>query len=60
MLDASTTAALVHVVEEYRRESGAGLLAVGHDRVLLERWCDRTVHWSELLEVRWTAPGATG
>ncbi|MEU6819530.1 ATP-binding cassette domain-containing protein [Streptomyces atriruber] len=48
MLDASTTAALVHVVEEYRAERGAGLLAVGHDRVLLERWCDRTVHWDEL------------
>ncbi|MFI2240528.1 ABC transporter ATP-binding protein [Streptomyces chrestomyceticus] len=48
MLDASTTAALVAVVEEYRRESGAGLLAVGHDRVLLERWCDRTVGWAEL------------
>ncbi|MFF8960248.1 ABC transporter ATP-binding protein [Streptomyces sp. NPDC014894] len=45
MLDASTTAALVAVVEEYRRAEGAGLLAVGHDRVLLERWCDRTVHW---------------
>ncbi|WP_030022930.1 ABC transporter ATP-binding protein [Streptomyces monomycini] len=48
MLDASTTAALVAVVEDYRRESGAGLLAVGHDRVLLERWCDRTVGWGEL------------
>ncbi|MEV0124039.1 ATP-binding cassette domain-containing protein [Streptomyces sp. NPDC050703] len=48
MLDASTTAALVHVVEEYRAEHGAGLLAVGHDRVLLERWCDRTTHWDEL------------
>ncbi|MEV5596475.1 ATP-binding cassette domain-containing protein [Streptomyces sp. NPDC052496] len=48
MLDASTTAALVAVVEEYRRESGAGLLAVGHDRVLLERWCDRVVGWREL------------
>ncbi|WP_055699315.1 MULTISPECIES: ABC transporter ATP-binding protein [Streptomyces] len=48
MLDASTTAALVHVVEEYRSESGAGLLAVGHDRVLLERWCDRTVGWGDL------------
>ncbi|MFD3440370.1 ABC transporter ATP-binding protein [Streptomyces sp. NPDC058685] len=47
MLDASTTAALVAVVEHYRREQGAGLLAVGHDRTLLERWCDRTVHWSE-------------
>ncbi|MFJ3127807.1 ABC transporter ATP-binding protein [Streptomyces sp. NPDC086993] len=53
MLDASTTAALVAVVESYRRESGAGLLAVGHDRVLLERWCDRTVGWQEC-----SAPGA--
>ncbi|MHB9756114.1 ABC transporter ATP-binding protein [Streptomyces sp. BYX5S] len=49
MLDASTTAALVGVVEDYRRESGAGLLAVGHDRVLLERWCERTVEWGELV-----------
>ncbi|MFJ9210371.1 ABC transporter ATP-binding protein [Streptomyces sp. NPDC102264] len=48
MLDASTTAALVAVVEEYRREHGAGLLAVGHDRVLLEHWCDRTVRWTEI------------
>ncbi|CAM5435066.1 ATP-binding cassette domain-containing protein OS=Streptomyces rimosus subsp. rimosus (strain ATCC / DSM 40260 / JCM 4667 / NRRL 2234) OX=1265868 GN=SRIM_035750 PE=4 SV=1 [Streptomyces rimosus subsp. rimosus] len=48
MLDASTTAALVTVVEDYRRASGAGLLAVGHDRVLLERWCGRTVGWDEL------------
>ncbi|MFE5738551.1 ABC transporter ATP-binding protein [Streptomyces celluloflavus] len=48
MLDASTTAALVAVVESYRRESGAGLLAVGHDRTLLDRWCDRTVRWADL------------
>lgn len=48
MLDASTTAALVTAVEDYREDSGAGLLAVGHDKVLLERWCDRTVHWDEL------------
>jgi len=48
MLDASTTAALVGVVEAYRRETGAGLPAVGHDRVLLERWCDRTVGRAEL------------
>ncbi|MGI5479143.1 ABC transporter ATP-binding protein [Streptomyces lavendofoliae] len=47
MLDASTTAALVAVVEAYRRERGAGLLAVGHDRVLLERWCDRTEEWAD-------------
>ncbi|GHE45857.1 ABC transporter ATP-binding protein [Streptomyces longispororuber] len=48
MLDASTTAALVAAVEGYRARTGAGLLAVGHDKVLLERWCDRTVHWDEL------------
>ncbi|MEU9027501.1 ATP-binding cassette domain-containing protein [Streptomyces sp. NPDC048383] len=48
MLDASTTAALVAVVEEYRAETGAGLLAVGHDPVLLGRWCDRTTHWSDV------------
>jgi peptide/nickel transport system ATP-binding protein len=45
MLDASTTAALVAVVEEYRRASGAGLLAVGHDTALLARWCDHTLPW---------------
>ncbi|MEU9944699.1 ABC transporter ATP-binding protein [Streptomyces lavendulae] len=50
MLDASTTAALVAVVEEYRRETGAGLLAVGHDPVLLGRWCDHTVHWGEIAD----------
>jgi peptide/nickel transport system ATP-binding protein len=48
MLDASTTAALVRVVEDYRASTGAGLLAVGHDRVLLDRWCDRTVEWGTL------------
>ncbi|MGW7169664.1 ABC transporter ATP-binding protein [Streptomyces sp. NPDC054884] len=50
MLDASTTAALVTVVEDYRRTTGAGLLAVGHDHTLLDRWCDRTVHWDTLRE----------
>ncbi|MFE6666550.1 ABC transporter ATP-binding protein [Streptomyces sp. NPDC057697] len=59
MLDASTTAALVAVVESYRRESGAGLLAVGHDRVLLERWCDRTVGWPDRSAPRGT-PGRIG
>ncbi|MFE7411423.1 ABC transporter ATP-binding protein [Streptomyces laurentii] len=49
MLDASTTAALVAAVESYRSETGAGLLAVGHDRVLLNRWCDRTLDWAECL-----------
>ncbi|MFC5144397.1 ABC transporter ATP-binding protein [Streptomyces aureoversilis] len=50
MLDASTAAALVAAVETYRAESGAGLLAVGHDSVLLNRWCDETVRWDELLK----------
>ncbi|MCW5251985.1 MULTISPECIES: ABC transporter ATP-binding protein [unclassified Streptomyces] len=46
MLDASTTAALVGAVESYRATSGATLLAVGHDPVLLHRWCDRVVPWT--------------
>lgn len=50
MPDASTTAALVGVVEEYRAETGAGLLAVGHDPVLLDRWCDRTTRWDEVVK----------
>ncbi|MFF5646258.1 ABC transporter ATP-binding protein [[Kitasatospora] papulosa] len=54
MLDASTTAALVAAVEEYRSATGAGLLAVGHDQVLLGRWCDRTVSWEKLTS---TEPG---
>jgi peptide/nickel transport system ATP-binding protein len=56
MLDASTTAALVRVVEDYRAETGAGLLAVGHDRVLLDRWCERTVEWATLTQ---TSPPGT-
>ncbi|MFI5806157.1 ABC transporter ATP-binding protein [Streptomyces sp. NPDC051561] len=52
MLDASTTAALVAVVEDYRSAEGAGLLVVGHDRVLLERWCDRTVRWEDVAGTR--------
>ncbi|MGW0362855.1 ABC transporter ATP-binding protein [Streptomyces sp. NPDC002990] len=50
MLDASTAAALVGVVEEYRADTGAGLLAVGHDQVLLARWCGRTTHWDDIVE----------
>ncbi|MEU6227572.1 ATP-binding cassette domain-containing protein [Streptomyces sp. NPDC047042] len=48
MLDASTSAALVTAVEEYRTATGAGLLAVSHDQLLLSRWCGRTVHWDAL------------
>lgn len=39
MLDASTAAFLVGVIEDYRRSTGAGLLAISHDPVLLGRWC---------------------
>ncbi|MFJ5727670.1 ABC transporter ATP-binding protein [Streptomyces paradoxus] len=49
MLDASTAAALVAAVEDYRAATGAALLAVGHDRTLLRRWCDRTVEWDSLI-----------
>ncbi|WP_067144201.1 ABC transporter ATP-binding protein [Microtetraspora malaysiensis] len=46
MLDASTQALLVARLEEYRRESGAGVLAISHDTELLDRWCGpgSTVH----------------
>ncbi|GAA4039859.1 ABC transporter ATP-binding protein [Nonomuraea soli] len=42
MLDASTQALLVGVVRQYREESGAGVLAISHDDVLLRRWADET------------------
>ncbi|GAA0940208.1 ABC transporter ATP-binding protein [Actinocorallia libanotica] len=45
MLDASTTAALVDAVETYRAETGAALLAIGHDRPLLTRWCTRLLDY---------------
>ncbi|MEU1577180.1 ATP-binding cassette domain-containing protein [Streptomyces collinus] len=48
MLDASTAAALVAAVEDYRAATGAALLAVGHDRALLRRWCEHTVQWDGL------------
>lgn len=57
MLDASTTAALVAAVEDYRATTSAGLLAVGHDQVLLNRWCDRTLHWDD---VTGRTPPSTG
>lgn len=41
MLDASTTATLVHALDDYRRSEGAGILAVSHDDELLAHWADR-------------------
>lgn len=46
MLDASTQALLVGVVREYRAREGAGVLAISHDQVLLDRWADRRVELS--------------
>lgn len=43
MLDASSTAALVAVIREYQTSTGAGVLAISHDPVLLGRWADRVV-----------------
>lgn len=43
MLDASTTAALVGLIRDYQSRTGAGVLAISHDTVLLEHWADRTV-----------------
>lgn len=44
MLDASTTAALVRVVDRRVRERGIGVLAISHDEDLLRYWADRVVH----------------
>ena len=40
MLDASTQAHLVAVVNAYRDRTGAGVLAISHDDVLLRRWAE--------------------
>lgn len=40
MLDASTQAHLVSVVQEQQRTSGLGVIAVSHDDALLTRWAD--------------------
>lgn len=39
MLDASTQARLVGVVEHHRQRDGLGVLAISHDEVLLSHWC---------------------
>lgn len=44
MLDASTAAALVEVIRDYQQQTHAGVLAISHDTVLLDRWADRTLH----------------
>ncbi|MCX5387137.1 ABC transporter ATP-binding protein [Streptomyces sp. NBC_00083] len=46
LMDSETTDALIAAVCDYRRASGASLLAVGDDPALLATWCDRTVTWN--------------
>ncbi|MFI9385964.1 ABC transporter ATP-binding protein [Kutzneria sp. NPDC052558] len=48
MLDASTAALLVGVVRDYCADTGAGVLAISHDPVLLRRWCDDVVAYDDL------------
>jgi peptide/nickel transport system ATP-binding protein len=43
MLDASTTAALVTVIRDYQHRHAAGILAISHDPILLDRWADRVL-----------------
>lgn len=44
MLDASTTAALIGVVRDYQHDTGAAVLAISHDTVLLDRWANCIHH----------------
>ncbi|RKT86147.1 peptide/nickel transport system ATP-binding protein [Saccharopolyspora antimicrobica] len=46
MLDASTTAALVQVVDRQVRERGTGVLAISHDEDLLAHWAEHVVRLS--------------
>ncbi|MFI6510530.1 ABC transporter ATP-binding protein [Streptosporangium sp. NPDC050855] len=48
MLDASTQAHLVGMVNAYRERTGAGVLAISHDPVLLDRWADGVAHLAGL------------
>lgn len=45
MVDASTTASLVHLVRSRSAAEGTGVLAISHDDALLEAWADDVVRW---------------
>ncbi len=45
MLDASTTALLVRVVQDDVAAEGTGVLAISHDEALLHRWADDVTRW---------------
>ena len=42
-LDAATTASLVRLIQHHQRERGFGVLAISHDRPLLDVWADRVI-----------------
>ncbi|WP_104055295.1 MULTISPECIES: ABC transporter ATP-binding protein [unclassified Arthrobacter] len=46
MLDAATTAAVVRIIGEEVTARGLGVLALSHDRELLDAWCGRITHLS--------------
>ncbi|MDG4827445.1 ATP-binding cassette domain-containing protein [Asanoa sp. WMMD1127] len=43
MLDASTQAHVAAVLTDYQRATNAGILAVSHDQLLLDKWAHRIV-----------------
>lgn len=50
MLDAITQAQLWHAVLSLVKERHLGLLAISHDRHLLQRICDRVITWEALTQ----------
>ncbi len=48
MLDAATTAAVVRTIGDEVAARGLGVLALSHDRALLEAWCGSIEHLPEL------------
>ncbi|SEG08579.1 ABC-type dipeptide/oligopeptide/nickel transport system, ATPase component [Thermomonospora echinospora] len=48
MLDASSAAALVHLIKAQVEHHGRGALMVSHDSALLDACCDETVQWHDL------------
>jgi len=56
MLDAATTALIVRVISSEVAARGMGVLALSHDRTLLEAWCD-AVTGLEALSAAGPGPG---
>ena len=52
MLDAITQAQLWHVVLDFLKRSNAGMLAISHERSLLERICHRIILFNDINKVK--------